>query len=206
MDLRKVAVFNAAEPSWVPIPVALTPTTIDAHEWEALERDARSVMGVFKKLLRWLKCPDQHGLAKKLFAGLTDFERDFVNDNAHEHWGHVTVRMDLFWHHGEIKIIEVNCTIPAMQAYSDNVFYAWAKAGGLVQGESKNSKELLDSLVAMYRLDGGLLERPRIIILHREGDSQLGELLWLQQEWNAHGFETYLADPLMLSRRETCGW
>ncbi len=197
---RKVAVFNAVDASWSAIPIALTPTTVEASEWESLEHDGRLIFGVFLKVLRWLQCPSQNNLAKNLFDGLSDFEKEFVTSDSSECWGHVTIRMDLFWHHGNIKIIEVNCTIPAMQAYSDNVFNAWALAGGEVHGESRNSEQLLESLVAMYRLDGGRLARPRIVILHREGDSQLGELLWFQKEWTARGFETLLADPTRISR------
>lgn len=200
LDRRKVALFNAAAGSWSAIPVALTPTTVEAAEWESLARDGRLIFGVFLKLLRWLQCPTQSVLAKNLFDGLSAFEKEFVTSESSEYWGHVTIRMDLCWHHGDIKIIEVNCTIPAMQAYSDNVFNAWAQAGGEAQGESKNSQQLLESLVAMYRLDGGRLARPRIVILHREGDSQMGELLWFQKEWTALGFETFLADPTRISR------
>ena len=39
-----------------------------------------------------------------------------------------------------------------------------------------------------------------IVILHREGDSQLGELLWLKNEWGRLGVETLLATPEKLSR------
>jgi hypothetical protein len=200
LDRRKVAVFNAASGSWSAIPIALTPTTVEAAEWDSLVRDGRLIFGAFLKLLRWLQCPAQDLLAKNLFYGLSDFEREFVTSESSEYWGHVTIRMDLFWHHGKIKIIEVNCTIPAMQAYSDNVFNAWELAGGEAQGESKNSQQLLESLIAMYRLDGGRLARPRIVILHREGDSQMGELLWFQKEWTALGFETFLADPTRIFR------
>jgi hypothetical protein len=200
LDFRKVAVFNSSDQSWSPIPVALTATTIDAREWESLERDARHIFASFPKIMAWLRRPKQMGLAQKLFAGLSDFESEVIHDMSSENWGHVTIRMDLYWHQNEIKIIEVNCTIPAMQAYSDNVFHAWANAGGEVAGESRNVDELLDSLIAMYRMDGGRLARPRIVILHRDGDSQLGELLWLQRQWSARGFETLLAQPEALSR------
>ena len=197
---RRVAVWRAGEARWVPIPCALTPTTVTAREWDALTADARSILSAFPKVHEWLRAPEREGLFAKLFAGLNDFEREFARIPAAEQWGHVTTRMDLFWHHGAIKIIEANCTIPAMQAYSDNVLNSWLSAGGSSENNAGNVDQLLRSILAMYREDGGLISSPRIAILHRDGDSQLGELMWLRREWSRAGIETILVTPDLLSR------
>ena len=200
LDRRKVAVFNAASGSWSAIPIALTPTTVDAAEWDSLVRDGRLIFGVFLKLLRWLQCPAQNLLAKNLFDGLSDFEKEFVTSASSEYWGHVTIRMDLFWHHGKIKIIEVNCTIPAMQAYSDNVFNAWELAGGEAQGESKNSQQLLESLiVADWPVHASLYCTAKAIVKWENsyGSKKSGRPLVLKRFW-----------PIQLgfSGWGTCGW
>ena len=197
---RKVAVWNSLESTWQPIPVALTPTTVSSKDWAALEADARAVFSTFPRVLAWLQKSDQCQLREKLFSGLSNFEARYFNQDPDLTWGHVTTSMDLYWHQSQIKIIEVNCTIPAMQSYSDNVLSAWQAAGGQVQNTPSNADELLESLMAMYRLDGGLVARPRIIILHRDGDSQLGELIWLQRKWSDQGYVTVLATPNQLTR------
>ena len=197
---RKVAVYRAADNAWIPVPIALTPTTVKAAEWSDLERDARIILGAFPKIQRWLCDPGRRTLLKRIYEGLTGIEQEVSSLDPQAFWGHATIRMDLFWHEDAIKIIEVNCTIPAMQAYSDNVFGAWIDAGGKQDSGSNNVRELLDSLLSLYRIDGGVLSRPRIVILHRQGDSQLGELLWIQREWSQIGFETLLATPETLSR------
>ena len=200
LSRRNVAVYRAGSSQWMPIPVALTPTIVNAAEWRDLERDARTLLEAFGKIQKWLCHPSMHLLLERLYEGLGGLEK-FVSGLPPESlWGHATIRMDLFWHEGQIKIIEVNCTIPAMQAYSDNVLAAWVAAGGDVLSKSNNVGELLESLMALYRMDGGLLSKPRIVILHREGDSQLGELLWLKNEWGRLGVETLLATPEKLSR------
>jgi hypothetical protein len=197
---RRVAVYRVADSAWIPIPVALTATVVTASDWKDLERDARMILGAFPKIQRWLCDSRRQPLLERLYEGLTGLEMVVSKHEPEVFWGHATIRMDLFWHQDAIKVIEVNCTIPAMQAYSDNVFGAWTNAGGEAESESNNVGELLNSLLSLYRGDGGMLSRPRIAILHRQGDSQLGELLWLKREWSRMGFETLLATPETLSR------
>jgi hypothetical protein len=205
LDRRRVAVWRAQESTWQPIPVALTPTVVSESEWQSVVADARLVFGSFPKIMNWLLKSEQDPLLIRLLSGLTGLERLMATQDPSKFWGHVTARFDLYWHDGEIKIIEVNCTIPAMQAYSDNVLQSWLYAHGLKPASSSNVSDLLKSLLGMYREDGGSNPRPKILILHREGDSQLGELLWLQREWTKLGFETALAIPESI-HHERNGW
>lgn len=202
---RKVAVFNVAEDVWQPIPVALTPTRIDATAWSNIEKDSRLILGTFPRVMSWIlrMSKRQSYAADFLERMLGDFSPDesrLARLDPFQNWGHVTTRFDLFWHQGLLKIIEANCTIPAMHAYSDNVLEAWLVAGGRAPQQPRNVDQLLRSLIIMYRYHGGSSVHPRIAILHREGDSQLGELQWLCGRWNALGIPSVLVTPQNLSR------
>jgi hypothetical protein len=184
----------------MPIPVALTPTKMSHSQWNEVVSDARLVFATFPKILKWLQLPQQAELMTSIFAGLVGVEQLVCDFDPDLGWGHVTTRFDLYWHADDIKIIEVNCTIPAMQAYSDNVLQAWKLARGDLTPSLSNVEQLLQSLIQMYRIDGGMNARPRIIILHRQGDSQFGELNWIKHEWCRLGYETILATPEAVTR------
>lgn len=204
---RKVAVWSSSEGHWKPIPVSYSPTIVSKEDWSQLAADARLILGVFPRVLAWIvqkATSDDPGivLLGKMFGGLSNFESEFISLEPDQQWGHVTIRMDLYWHRGEIKIIEVNCTIPAMQAYSRNVYNSWRAAGGQPGSAQSpdNVSELLQSIVHRYRLDGGMLSRPRIAILHRAGDSQIGELIWFEKTWTELGYQTIRVTPDQLAR------
>ncbi len=197
---RNVAVWRSDEANWSPIPVALTPTIVSADVWSSLTKDARLVLSAFPKVMSWLLLradSDEfmRAFLDKMLTGLSLLESKIARLSPSESWGHVTVRLDLFWHHGDLKIIEVNCTIPAMQAYSDNVLAAWQIANGRSEFIVSNVDDLLQSVLGLYRINGGICSRPRVAILHREGDSQLGELQWIKKRWSECGVETVLVTP-----------
>ncbi len=196
---RGVAVWNALEGKFQPIPVALTPTVVRSSDWQSLVQDARLVLGTFPKLMSWLQRLEQRHLFAQIFGGLSSIEALAAQSDPMASWGHATTRVDLFWHHGAIKIIEVNATIPAMQAYSDQTTQAWITAGGMIdlrnQKISDNQGDLLRGLLSLYRRDGGTVAMPRIAILHRPGDSQLGELQNLCRDWNSRGYQAVLVTP-----------
>ncbi len=201
---RNVAVWRSDDATWSPIPVALTPTIVSAGVWSSLTDDARLVLSAFPKVMSWLLLragADEfmHAFLDKMLNGLSMLESKIARLSPSESWGHVTVRLDLFWHHGDLKIIEVNCTIPAMQAYSDNVLAAWQIANGRSERVVSNVDDLLQSLLGLYRMNGGICSRPRVAILHRAGDSQLGELQWIKKRWSGCGVETVLVTPDLLT-------
>ena len=171
-----------------------------------LHRDAMLIVGCFPKAMQWLQITAEkdESVSKffdQMLVGLSDCEIKLAKKNPNAYWGHASIRLDLFWHYGDLRIIEANCTIPAMQAYSDNVLEAWVLAGGETDNRPQNVKQLLTSLLSLYRAHGGLSGSPRIAILHRHGDSQLGELQWLRSQWSKWGFETILTTPDTLERR-----
>ena len=203
---RRVATWSGIDALWRQIPVAISPTVIEKTAWDQLYLDSQLIIGTFPKVMRWLqvtaeKNVDVSKFLDRMLAGLSEFEVKVAKKNPHDFWGHASIRLDLFWHYGELKIIEANCTIPAMQAYSDNVLDAWILAGGRTDFRSRNVQELLASLLSLYRAHGGMATRPRIAILHRHHDSQLGELLWIAKRWTHMGFESMLVTPDKLERR-----
>jgi hypothetical protein len=204
---RNVAVWRSSDASWSAIPVALTPTIVSTDAWSSMLEDAQLVLSAFPKVMSWLLSLVGTDEAKRFFldkmlTGLSAYESKVARLSPWDSWGHVTVRLDLFWHHGALKIIEVNCTIPAMQAYSDNVLAAWQIARGESDRVTGNVDDLLLSLLGRYRMNGGICSRPRLAILHRDGDSQMGELHWIKKRWSESGFETELVTPDSLTSYE----
>lgn len=206
LSQRRVATWHDAEAEWRAIPVALSPTVIERQAWAQLHRDAMLIVECFPKAMQWLQTAAEkdENVSKffdQMLVGLSDCEKKLAKKTPNAYWGHASIRFDLFWHYGELRIIEANCTIPAMQAYSDNVLEAWILAGGETDDRPQNVKQLLTSLLRLYRSHGGLSGNPRIAILHRPGDSQLGELEWLCTQWSNSGFATTLVTPDKLESR-----
>lgn len=185
LELRKnrLAVWRDADQRWQPIPAALSPVTISKKDWGSLTQDARLILSAFPVLHGWLQKTAQQSLFQMLYGDLPAIEQEGARLDAALNWGHATIRFDLFWHHGNLKVIEANCTIPAMQAYSDLIFNAWTAAGGIAAPRTANTSELLQSLLALYRRDQGAATAPVIGILHRPGDSQLAELCHYEKTW-----------------------
>lgn len=186
LESYPLAVWDGVGHSWRPIPVALRPVVLEKAKWQAVASEARAVLSCFPMLLAWLQRPEQGELFQAIFSQLEGIESLAASRQPEETWGHATLRFDLYWHDDDLKIIEANCTIPAMQAYSDMVRDAWLKAAGLSVMTQSNSKDLLDSLIALYRKNCGTKKRPQILILHRDGDSQLAELLHYEKSWSRY--------------------
>lgn len=108
----------------------------------------------------------------------------------------------------DLAALEVNATIPAMQAYSDIAAEAWlatlAPAGtdvkALAAANGSNTHALLDALVALYAAHrADTLET--LGILCRRGDAQITELHYLQARFRATGLQAHIVHPDELSFR-----
>ena len=195
LQQRQLAVWHGATGRWNPIPVAATPIVIAHSSWFELVSDARQVLNSFPTILRWLQCQEQQVLWRALYSRLAGAEFWAAGQAPEATWGHSTLRFDLFWDGDHLKIIEANCTIPAMQAYSDIVLESWQQATGkLLLPLRSNSLDLWASLKALYIKNGGLKSRPTVLILHRAGDSQLAEIEYHQQAWSREA-EVVCATP-----------
>lgn len=185
---RNVSVWDHAGATWRQIPIATEPVVVSKSAWEALVADGRTLLACFPLVLDWLQRAENRSLVRHIFDGLTGLELAAAGAPPASTWGHATIRLDLFWEGDDLKIIEANCTIPAMQAYSDLVRAAWGAAAGTPDLELNslgrwNTPDLLESLLSLYRHHGGEAVRPRLAIFHREGDSQLAELLHFEKSW-----------------------
>jgi hypothetical protein len=141
-----------------------------------------------------------------LLAELAPFEREVVAARYRDLERLATVRVDLFVDPAGVdRVLELNATIPAMQGYSDIATRAFlelalarlaglapdlarAEAAALLPANGSNADDLLDSLLACGRA-AGAGERPRIALVHREADSQLGELEYLAARFRERGLD-----------------
>ena len=206
IESAPLGVFDSNRSIYNLIPASITPLVLDDAAWTKLASDASLVLSAMEKILIWLKQTKNHGLATALFADLSELEKKAAKGQSDFGTGLATVRFDLFFEGEELKIIEVNTTIPAMQAYSDMVksafIDAWLSSLSLTQNieaaplsMQSNSLDLLTSLTEHYHRAGGRNSKPHIAIISRQGDSQLSELLWLQNKWREAGHNTVLAHP-----------
>jgi hypothetical protein len=106
---------------------------------------------------------------------------------------------------GRHRALELNATIPAMQAYSDAAAKAWietlgthaglgpGEVGRLVARNGSNAEALRRSILARGGFAPDAL--PSIAIIHRENDSQLRELQALVRLFSGAGHDVRLAVP-----------
>ena len=214
-ELRRqnLSTWDKSSATWRAIPVALSPVVVANSDWQLLVHDARLILACFPRVLSWIQRPENQALWQRIFGGLDGIEREAARCSPDANSGFATMRFDLFWHGDDLKVIEANCTIPAMQAYSDMVMNAWSAANGMAAPIGGNSDDLLDSLLASWRRDGGghdvrtkgdgrqgQAARPRVAILHREGDSQLAELMYLEDRWQDR-VEAFRTTPAQWGQR-----
>lgn len=200
-----LAVYDAGAASFLTIPASLDPLVVDDVAWRSAAHDAPLVLRAMERVWVWLRESAQSRLAAAMFGHLSGVELDAAFGKVPSATGLATVRFDFFFDGADLKILEVNTTIPAMQAYSDMARAAFAAALPSRQGEhlaaQSNVRDLLGSLLRQYDLSGGRKDKPRIAIVARDGDSQLAELRWMQKAWAAAGHEVLLVAPAELAIR-----
>jgi len=194
-----------------PIPVAFPPV-IELRE--ATRRRSRITHGITAALagVAWRILDGALGssLADDLLAELAPVERRIVEAGHRRVERLATVRADLVADpRGVEHVLELNATIPAMQGYSDIAARAFVEAAlalhgrdadpsAILEANGSNADDLLRSLVACYRAEGGAADRPSIALVHRREDSQLGELEFLAARFRGHGHDarTVIADDV----------
>lgn len=174
----------------------------------ALTRVANKVLG------------DEPGLRTALLGELSPLERSLLGQGPQRVGQRIgqriaTARADLVVDvAGQLRLLELNATIPAMQGYSDiavrafaTVWLQWFRPATRTEdlerllAERGNASRLLSSLDACYRTDGGAARAPSIALVHRAGDSQLGELSFLAERFRDAGREarTVVVDDIVLA-------
>lgn len=193
-----LGVFHSQEKRYSLIPASMEPLVIPDAVWLKLKDDARLILSALQKLGAVLRRDRGHQLLTQL-APLEKEAADFA--------GLATARLDLFFDGDDLQVIEANTTIPAMQAYSDMIRRAYGEAFHPQKKiEHSNTDDLLHSLLEHYQRTGGKATKPRLAIIARSGDSQLAELVWLQREWQAQGYETLLLTPDEIEIRKGQLW
>lgn len=162
-----------------PIPLVLSPTALPRSELLALGRGARLLTSALVKVARDLieRRPEK---SRVLFRHLSALETEALATRWREAEDLLHSRVDWFVDGaGEVRALELNATIPAMQVYSDAAACGWARAAasaqvGALARNPANARWLVDALL---RAAARRREQPfHVQILHRVGDPQLTEL------------------------------
>jgi hypothetical protein len=190
----------------IDIPLSLTPEVIHG---ETLQQRAQDASNVLLGVIRTVRHVMSEGLdaprAQLLFRHFGPLERQALA-NWQKAEDVTIARVDWFLDAaGTHHALELNATIPAMEAYSDAAARAWIETIGEAAGLSKteleslvaangsNAEELRQSILAHagYRADA----TPSMAMLHREADSQVRELQALARHFAARGHQVRLATP-----------
>lgn len=201
---RALGLVVVREAGDIDIPLTLTPELATPEVLARRGRDAAAILEGVLATARLLFTREP-ARAALLFGHFGPLEAVGVREwkRAED----VTIaRVDWFLDEaGDHHALELNATIPAMEAYSDAAARAWIETVGALAGltpqettalvlrNGSNAEELRRSILAHAgrRAD----ERPSIAILHRPADSQVRELEALARAFAAAGHDTRLATP-----------
>ncbi len=201
---RGLAVTNLQDGSTKPIPITATAIFIEEAELRRRQELATQLSSATLKMSRVaLSNPQWREL---VIGGLSPLEQELAATTFERLDTLITTRVDFFA--GEqVKALEVNATIPAMQGYSDiaaNTFLevvgrTWGAPSHVIAGwQARNGSNAL----ALYRalLSGYSKVRPgkspeRIALLSRRNDAQLTEQKYLLERFREWGVEADILHP-----------
>ncbi|MCA3011009.1 MAG: hypothetical protein INH41_01275, partial [Myxococcaceae bacterium] len=201
---RGLAVTRKDDGVVVPIPITATPVVLDAHEGRRRQRLAARLASAGLKMSRAVL----GGVRRELvFDGLSPLEQQLAERTFRGLDTLVTTRVDFFLDGVEARALELNATIPAMQAYSDIAAHTFIEVVGRHAGAApaqleawkrangSNARALFDALMAGYeKLRPG--QRPaRMALLCRRRDAQLTEQRALCARFNDFGVEAEVVHP-----------
>jgi hypothetical protein len=205
---RGLAVTNRADGTTKPIPITATPVLIDAAELARRQALAAQLSSATLKMSRAVLASEAR--RELVYGGLSPLEQSLARATFERLDTLVTTRVDFFAGHG-LRALEVNATIPAMQAYSDiaaNTFLEvvgrfWRAPDHVIAGwQARNGSNAL----ALYRalLSGYAKVRPgktpeRIALLSRRNDAQLTEQRALCERFREFGADADIVHPDQLS-------
>jgi len=196
--------------SVVPIPLVCEPQILPRATLVSLAAQARAILSGAVKLARHLMREgdprDRQELAGP-FQGLEleAMEKLFAGAPCPA----ILARVDFLVPEagGDPKALELNATIPAMQAYADLATHGWIRAAAarrglppwtanaLVAQCGSHMEALRETLVHYYRVRGGEKEHPSIALVARPGDAQIAEQLRLAEHFRQMGHQTKTLQP-----------
>lgn len=199
---RGLAVTRLDDGATTPIPVTATPVVIDeAEQARRLGLAARLSSATLKMSRAMLAGPHR----ELLLAALSPLERRLAADGEGPSTL-VTTRVDFFAGQ-RLAALEVNATIPAMQAYSDIAAHTFLEVVGAAWGASaadvdgwkrangSNARALHDALLAGYaQVRPGRTPRT-VALLCRRNDAQLTEQRFLCARFREWGLDADVVHP-----------
>jgi hypothetical protein len=187
LDLEQSGFTFLSEHRHLLIPASLSAISIAEQELDSLSNLCYRFVGALQKV-----CEARRTQIITRY-GLSEIERKYLQA-SHDARSLATIRIDLFPSAEGFKVLEVNSTIPAMQAYSDMIAEAWIKNIGGTYGMRSNSLDLLRCLEHLaFKRTGKMIKK--IGIMSRPHDAQTSELKWFQKKWHELGFEVTLGLP-----------
>src|SRR2546428_315365 len=180
-----------------PIPLVLSPCALPREELAALGRGAHLITSALVKIAREVieRRPQR---ARLLFCHLSPMESAALAARCREAGELLQSRIDWFVDaDGNVRALEVNATIPAMQVYSDAAARGWAEAvapahAQALQRNPRNANWLPEALLAAARHRA---KPPSIQLLHRDGDPQVAELRALAAMLRDRGIDARTCTP-----------
>lgn len=204
---RGLAVTKKEDGSIKPIPITATPVIIERAELVRRQRLAALLSSAGLKMSRAVL----NGLKREVvFNGLSPLEQQLAEATFRQLDTLVTTRVDFFVGDA-VRALEINATIPAMQAYSDIAANTFLEVVGRHWGATEaqlaswktlngsNAKALFDALMAGYAKFRPGKKPARMVLLSRRNDAQLTEQRSLCARFNELGVEAEIAHPDQLS-------
>lgn len=190
--------------SVVPIPLVAEPEVLsrEALAWAAAE--AQAILSGAVKLARALLAAGEASDREALLGPFSGLEAEAMGKLFTEApCPAVVARVDFLIPRdgGPPRALELNATIPAMQAYADLAAHAWllaaARARGLpprvgrdlVSACGSHMEALRETLAAFRARCGGRSQRPSVALVARPGDAQIGELRRLAAHFRQMGHQ-----------------
>lgn len=204
---RGLAVTKKEDGSVRPIPITATPVIVEGAELARRQRLAALLASAGLKMSRAVL----EGLRRDIvFNGLSPLEQQLAQATFRSLETLVTTRVDFFVSEA-VHALELNATIPAMQAYSDIAANTFLEVVGRHWGASpaqistwqskngSNAKALFDALMAGYAKVRPGKKPSRMALLCRRNDAQLTEQRSLCARFNELGVEAEVVHPDQLS-------
>src|SRR3954471_7206748 len=200
---RGLAVTDKASGEAKPIPITATPVVIAKAELQRRQKLSALLASAGLKMSRAVCL----GSARELVLGaLSPLERKLCEATVATTDTLVTTRVDFFVG-DQVRALELNATIPAMQAYSDIAANTLIEVAGRFWGmkphviaalqakNGNNSLALYRALISGYAQLGRGRSPQRIGLLSRRNDSQLTEQRYLCERFREYGVEADVLHP-----------
>lgn len=190
--------------SVVPIPLVCEPQVLPRATLESLAAQAKAILSGAVKLAGHLVRAGDPRDREALVGPFQGLEREAMEKLfAGAPCPAIVARVDFLVPEagGEPKALELNTTIPAMQAYADLATHSWIRAAAARRGLppwtantladrcGSHMEALRETLVHFYRMRGGKKEHPSIALVARPGDAQINEQRRLAQHFRHRGHQ-----------------